>query len=179
MAEQSTQSKTTSRNPGQKLHFRAVIPEDQVFLDDMLYEAITVPQGQPKISKEDASNIPELQKYTANWGREGDVGLIVEDEQHTPLGACWLRLHPASNPGYGFVQDGIPELSIAMLPGYQGKGIGTRLLAALLEVARHHFTAVSLSVTYDNPAKQLYLRFGFVDKELVGDSITMLKSLAD
>jgi hypothetical protein len=38
---------------------------------------------------------------------------MVDD---TPVGAAWVRNLPASDPGYGFVAPGIPELVIAISP---------------------------------------------------------------
>jgi len=62
-----------------------------------------------------------------------------------------------------------PELSVAVLPGHRGLGIGTRLVAELLQSV----DAVSLSCDPANPARRLYVRLGF--KTLPGGR-TMLRS---
>ena len=62
---------------------------------------------------------------------------------------------------HGYVDDETPELAIAILPDYVGKGIGTRLLFAYFEAAKNRFSAVALNVRADNPAVKLYERVGF------------------
>jgi [ribosomal protein S18]-alanine N-acetyltransferase len=53
--------------------------------------------------------------------------------------------------------------TIAVVPEYEGRGIGTMLLTRLIEEARRRYAAdLLLEVRADNPrAQQLYLRFGF------------------
>jgi ribosomal-protein-alanine N-acetyltransferase len=53
--------------------------------------------------------------------------------------------------------------TIAVVPEYEGRGIGTTLLTALIDEARRRRAAdVLLEVRADNPrAQQLYVRFGF------------------
>ena len=97
------------------------------------------------------------------WGRVGDAGLVALDEQGEPVGAAWYRLFKHDDAGYGFVDERTPELSIAIVPEARGRGVGTRLLTALIEHARAEgFQALSLSVESDNPARALYERLGFV-----------------
>jgi GNAT superfamily N-acetyltransferase len=55
-----------------------------------------------------------------------------------------------------------PELAIAVAPEQLGTGVGTLLLARLLDDARRIHRAIALSVRADNPAKRLYERMGFV-----------------
>ena len=53
--------------------------------------------------------------------------------------------------------------TIAVVPGYEGRGIGSTLLTGLIDEARRRNAAdVLLEVPADNPrAQRLYLRFGF------------------
>lgn len=53
--------------------------------------------------------------------------------------------------------------TIAVVPEFEGKGIGSAVLTELIEEARRrHAADVLLEVRADNPrAQQLYLRFGF------------------
>lgn len=53
--------------------------------------------------------------------------------------------------------------TIAVVPGYEGQGIGSTLLTGLIDEARRRKAAdVLLEVRADNPrAQRLYLRFGF------------------
>jgi len=157
---------------------RPLLPQDEPFLWEMLYQAIYVPPGDAPPARSILDQ-PELAHYVRGWGRPGDLGLLAEDAEGSPLGAAWLRLFDADDPGYGFVDDQTPELSIALLPGARGWGTGSRLMAALLEQARAagHRT-VSLSVSPDSPALRLYQQLGFVTVGQVGGSLTMLKELS-
>lgn len=104
---------------------------------------------------------PDLKRYVEGWGRTGDIGIVAETE-HQAVGAAWLRLWSADDAGYGYLDETIPELAIAVLPNYQNRGIGSRLLLQILEIAQTKFPAVSLSARADNPAVKLYQREGFV-----------------
>ncbi|HYP25923.1 MAG TPA: GNAT family N-acetyltransferase [Blastocatellia bacterium] len=146
---------------------RPISPGDEPFLWEMLYHAIYVPEGAPPPPR-DILSTPELGRYVRGWGRSGDTGLLaVSAEAAHPIGAVWLRLMPEEEAGYGYVDDETPELSIAMLPGYRGRGAGTLLLTRLLRETEGMYKAISLSVSGDNPALRLYERFGF---EVVSDS---------
>jgi ribosomal protein S18 acetylase RimI-like enzyme len=136
-------------------------PQDVPFLKDMLrhayyWRATTVPE----------SGEPPVQRYVERWGRPGDTALIaIQDFQR--VGAAWFRLFKADDPGYGFVDEQTPELSIAIVPSKRGTGLGSELLDALLNRARADgYHAISLSVEKDNPAAALYERHGF---ERVGE----------
>src|ERR1051326_1795798 len=81
------------------------------------------------------SGEPPVQRYVERWGRPGDTALIaIRDFQ--PVGAAWYRLFKAENPGYGFVDEETPELSIAVVPSKRGSGAGSELLKALMVRAR-------------------------------------------
>jgi ribosomal protein S18 acetylase RimI-like enzyme len=119
---------------------------------------------------------PHTARYLSGWGRPGDVGVIAEEDQ--PVGAAWFRLFSADEPRYGFVASDVPELSIGVATESRGRGTGTRLLAALVEVARADgHQAISLSVERDNPARRLYERAGFVRVADDGGAWTMLLEL--
>jgi ribosomal protein S18 acetylase RimI-like enzyme len=53
-------------------------------------------------------------------------------------------------------------IQIQLAPGYQGGGIGTGLLAEVIDQAARAGVDLTLSVLKANPAKALYERFGFV-----------------
>jgi ribosomal protein S18 acetylase RimI-like enzyme len=154
---------------------RAATAADLPFLRTMLYEAATWrPESQPPV--EAVLTDPHAARYVSGWGRPGDAGVIAEDDR--PLGAAWFRLFSAEEPGYGFVAADVPELSIGVAPAARGRGIGTQLLEALVEVARADGQrAISLSVEPDNPARRLYERTGFVRVANDGGAWTMLLEL--
>ena len=129
--------------------------QDMPFLRDMLRHAYYWRWGDPE-----TADLP-LTRYFSGWGRRGDAALIAIDV-FQPVGAAWYRLFKAEAPGYGFVDEEAPELTIAVVPSRRGKGLGEQLLSALLDQARKDgFRAVSLSVEPDNPALRLYEKHGF------------------
>lgn len=135
------------------------IDGEQEILEHFLYLAVFVPQDAPHPPPTIIQE-PELYRYIENWGKPDDhVVYALMDEK--VVGACWTRCFPQDQPGYGTVTPTIPELSIAVLPDYRGKGIGSKLLTTLMDEIKPIYPAVSLSVSSANPAKALYERFGF------------------
>jgi ribosomal protein S18 acetylase RimI-like enzyme len=120
---------------------------------------------------------PELARYVEDFGRPGDLGIVAEQNTES-LGAAWWRYFPSSAPGYGFLDEATPELSIAVLPGHRGRGIGTALLKALESEARERgLDRLSLSVERENPAVALYKRVGFRAVQSDRDTLTMVLKL--
>ena len=151
---------------------RPLTLEDREFLWEIVYHAIYVPQGVEPPPRSIVHD-PDVAKYVREWGRYGDYGLVVEDRvTEERIGAAWLRLFPETDPGYGFVADNVPELSIALLPEFRGQGIGTELMNRIFEHARTLHPAVSLSVVETNPALRLYERLGFQRVGITGNSVT-------
>ena len=155
------------------IEIRALTKADESFLWDMLYQAIYVPEGQAPPPYEIVYQ-PALAWYVQDWGRDGDCGFLASAESGQPVGAIWLRLATGGHHGYGYVDDDTPELSMALLPDYRGKGIGTQLFAYLFDSPWTH-PRVSLSVSAKNPARRLYKRVRFVKVEQSGDSVTMIR----
>jgi ribosomal protein S18 acetylase RimI-like enzyme len=151
---------------------RKIKSSDTSVLKEMLYHAIFVPEGAPKPAP-DIVEQPELKRYIVGWRYPEDMGFVAVADQRV-IGAAWTRRWSSDNPGYGFVDEHTPELSIAVLPGYRGQGIGTKLLARLFqELQDLGVKSVSLSVDLRNPAVRLYERFGFTIAEVKGTSCVM------
>ena len=157
-------------------HIRPLAQDDAHCLWEMLYQAIHVPPGAAPPDRE-IIHAPELAHYVAGWGRPGDLGYLAVDAEGLLVGAAWLRLFSADDQGYGFVDAATPELAMAVMPGQRGQGVGSRLLAALLDAAAERYPAVSLNVQADNPAVRLYRRLSFEVVEDGGTWYTMRKRL--
>jgi GNAT superfamily N-acetyltransferase len=122
------------------------------------------------------ADIP-LTRYVENWGRAGDVALVAH-ETGNRIGAAWFRLFRESEPGYGFVDEQTPELSISVVPSRRKHGVGQELLDGLLEQARAEgHTQVSLSVEKDSPAVGFYERNGFTAAGESQDGLVMVRRL--
>jgi ribosomal protein S18 acetylase RimI-like enzyme len=87
---------------------------------------------------------------------------VIAAETGNRIGAAWLRVFREESPGYGFVDERTPELTISVVPSRRRHGLGQELLDALLVKAREaRHPAVSLSVEVDSPAVAFYERNGF------------------
>ncbi|MEG4417251.1 GNAT family N-acetyltransferase [Microcoleus sp. LAD1_D5] len=148
---------------GRILHYsiRPLTQEDEPFLWQMLYEAAHVAEeGESTVQA--VVNHPLIAKYVKNWGRANDLGFAaIELNGSQPVGAAWLRLFAGDDKGFGWIDDTIPELAIAVLPEYTNQGVGTQLLARLLSEAKASYRSLSLSVRSSNRALNLYERSGF------------------
>jgi ribosomal protein S18 acetylase RimI-like enzyme len=117
-----------------------------------------------------------LYRYVANWGRRGDFGLVAIDDAKNLVGAAWYRLFRPAEPGFGFVDEQTPELTIAVVPSRRGQGFGRELLDGLLAAARERgFERISLST--DPSAAAMYSRYGFREVADGDDAVTMVASL--
>jgi len=170
------------------LTLRPAGPADAPFLAEMLAEAMAWRPGAPRPLASDVRR----SRYVVGWPRGGDRGLVAEvrrpdvaGDVHNPvrageqLGAAWYRLMTADDPGYGFIDSEIPEITIGVVPSRRRRGVGRRLLTALLDAARAEgHDALSLSVEEDNFALRLYESVGFRPVEKVGNAWTMMVPLS-
>src|SRR3954465_197683 len=146
----------------------------------MLYEAVNWHDdgADERPTLDEVLAVPANARYVTDWGRPGDFALYALDRRDEPVGAAWLRLFTASAPGYGYVADDVPELSIAVYPEFRNNKVGTLLLGSIVARAeRDRVRGISLSVNRENRAKRLYARYGF---EVVRESdytLTMLLQL--
>jgi GNAT superfamily N-acetyltransferase len=114
-------------------------------------------------------------RYVRNWGRRGDAGVLALEGPHA-YGAAWYRLFTEDEPGFGFVDEATPELTIAVVPSRRGRGAGTELLEALLDLARADgYDAISLSA--DERQVGYYERFGFEMVARTPHAVTLLARL--
>jgi len=154
-------------------------PGDQPILEQMLALAARWRYGPGPGSLTEVLATPALVRYVTGWPRPGDAGVVAEGEGGECLGAAWIRLFPADQPGFGFVSPAVPELSIAVVPDARGAGIGGALLDWLIAQARRReITRLSLSVEHDNPALRLYTRKGFTPVAGTRTAATMVLVLA-
>ena len=145
---------------------RPVDQQDVRFLRDMLRHAYYWRMGDPDLP---------VYRYVKNWGRRGDTGVIASDGPNAsaPRGTGSSR---PRRPGYGFVDEETPELTIAVVPSKRGHGIGAELLEALLEQARADgFSRISLSVEPGQTG--FYEQHGFREVRREDGTVTMLADL--
>jgi GNAT superfamily N-acetyltransferase len=71
--------------------------------------------------------------------------------------------------------DRIDLRHVEILPEYQGRGIGTKIIQDILDAARQLRAPVTLMVLSINPAKRLYGKLGFVTVEETDAGVKGLK----
>ena len=126
-------------------------------LDEFLYEAIFIPEGVEPPEKS-IINLPELQVYVANFGKEKDDICFLADIKGEVVGAVWVRVMN----DYCHVEDCVPSFAISLYKEYRGCGIGTALMKRMLsELKQRGYEKTSLSVQKANYAVQMYLNVGF------------------
>jgi GNAT superfamily N-acetyltransferase len=162
------------------MNIRPVMPEDLPFLRKMMYEAARWNPDWPREPIEEVLADPIMLRYYHGWGRLGDGGVVAEIDGE-PVGAAWYRLFEEDKPGYGFVDEKTPELSIAVVPLHRRKGIGEAVLRSCMVQAREEgFQALSLSVAVHNRSRMMYQKAGFekvAESGDGGDHWTMVANL--
>ena len=142
---------------------RDLAPDEQAFLRDMLYAALDWRPDRWLPPKALVVRLPQVTLFHKGWGRPGDTALVAEEDGR-PVGLVWYRYFTDDRHGEGYVDADTPELAIAVVDGWRGRGIGRRLMEAMHERARADGVArISLSVDADNPAKRLYASLGYVE----------------
>jgi GNAT superfamily N-acetyltransferase len=117
-------------------------------------------------------------RYIDGWGRPGDTALLAIEGGHR-IGAGWFRLFREAAPGYGFIDDATPELTIVVVPSRQGQGIGQLLLAGLIERAEADaYRGLSVSVEKSHPEIAAYEAAGFEQVAEDGLAVTMRRTFS-
>ena len=125
-------------------------------LEDFLYEAIFIPEGADSPRRE-IINLPELQIYVSEFGKEDDYALVVEIDGKI-VGAVWTRIMN----DYGHIDDDTPSFAISLYKEYRGLGIGTELMRQMLTVLKGKgYKKASLAVQQTNYAVRMYQQVGF------------------
>ena len=92
---------------------REIRKSEYPILSDFLYEAIFIPEGMNRPPKS-IINQPELQVYTADFGKPDDYCLVAETKEKV-VGAVWARIMD----DYGHIDDATPSLSISLYKEYR------------------------------------------------------------
>ena len=116
-----------------------------------------------RFSAIDVSTRPKFSRYTILDPRRGDFGWVAEIWSEF-IGVVWAQYLPPDDPGYGFLSEDTPEVSLWVRDDWRGLGLGRALLHRVRDEARaRQVPQISLSVEADNYAKRLYMAEGFVD----------------
>lgn len=157
-------------------------PEDAEFLIDMLLEAVNW-TGEERMKRKQLLRDKTVSHYVAGWQRTGDIGVVAVEiggpaGLQIPVGAAWIRRFDSHHPGYGYIADDVPELSIGVAPHQRRRGIGSGLLRTLFARARDAGVhRVSVSVEDGNPSRALFTGAGFTTAGKAENSETLVIDL--
>ena len=136
-------------------------PDDRLFLEAMLREAAF--PTDPSTSVAEVMARPDLAITIPDFSRPGDLAQIAE-ESGTSVGAAWCRCFTQAEHSWGFLDEATPELGIAVVASYRGKGVGTSLLTELIEAARiDGWDSLSLCTDRAEGRQRFYARAGFME----------------
>ncbi|HEY5330097.1 MAG TPA: GNAT family N-acetyltransferase [Acidobacteriaceae bacterium] len=147
---------------------RPAVKEDEEFLRTLFaLTQVTLQSFPPELQ----ATLLEMQyrgremTYSTQYPDAEDSMICLNDG--TPIGR---RLVDRSDERFRLVD-------VAVLPEWQGKGIGTRVLAELAQQSRETGVKLSLRMVKENPAVRLYSRLGF--ETVAADEISYEMVLAD
>ena len=152
---------------------------DLPFLEEMLYEAVFWRKGPDTPSFEEARALTDVRESIAAMGsREGDAAVIASTNGRNPVGAAWMRYWDAENDVRGFIAEDIPVLALGVKAGFRNQGIGGMMIDWLVEYAEQRsIPTISLCVSKDNRALNLYRKKGFLEYSDLGHSFNMKRSI--
>jgi GNAT superfamily N-acetyltransferase len=117
--------------------------------------------SEERFTERDLKSRSEFGHYTQLVLDRGDFGFVAECVDEV-VGVAWALFLPADDPGYGFLDESTPEMSLWVRDDSRGRGVGTRLLRQLQqEAVTRRIARLSLSVEAGNYAKRLYASEGF------------------
>ena len=151
---------------------------DLPFLREMLYEAVFWRATVNKPSFEEGLAYPDVTKSLADWGeRDGDTA-VVATLNSIPIGASWYRFWTDDNFILGYIDEITPVLVIGVHSDYRHQGIGKKMIGWLIDYAsKHSIQRISLSVSKDNYAINLYKQQGFLEYKDNGDAFIMVRKI--
>ena len=166
--------------PPKPFEIRSASSQDLPHLEAMLFEAFHWSPSAPRPERSAFNEEPEFRKLLAGWSeRDGDAAVVCEIDGRA-IGAAWYRLWTPESHSYGFVDASTPEIAVGVDARHRSSGVGRALLTSLIQTARSAgFQALSLSVSPDNFALQLYESLGFREVGQSGTSLTLALGLSN
>jgi len=138
------------------VRYREIQAEDLAQQEDLLYVSLWDAPDEPRRPRSVLQH-SRARLYLDDWGREGDAGFIAEAGE-LAVGAAWCRHKFAVVKEHA----GLPELILAVLPDWEGQGIGSELMRRLIAQVRTTEGGLRLGVHPKNHrARSLYETFGF------------------
>lgn len=137
-----------------KISFRKVNEDDFPFLRKVYRSTREEELSQANMSEDDKSRFIELQfnaqhTHYSQAYKNAEFNLILLDDK--PAGRLYIWR----------TETQIRIMDIALLPNFQGKGVGSKILQSIIQESEKSGKKVTIHVEYFNPALRLYERLGF------------------
>lgn len=131
------------------------VKEFQNYINSLIEEEAMILLNKKKSEKEEREWLKHKLKQIK---RKSELLLIIEDDNKI-VGISEIKLKSGR-------QNHVGEFGISIKKGYRGKGLGKKLMAEILKLAKERFGSklkiVRLSVFSENKiAQNLYKKFGF------------------
>lgn len=144
-----------------KINFRKVSENDFPFLRKVYRSTREEELSRSGMSDEDKSRFIEFQfnaqhAHYSQAYKDAEFDLILLDDE--PAGRLYIWR----------TETQIRIMDIALVPDFQGKGIGTRILQSIIKESEKLGKKVTIHVEYFNPALRLYERLGFKKVDDIG-----------
>ena len=155
-------------------NYRKATARDIGFLSQILANA-AVSSG-VNVKATDIPYSPDIYQYVEGFPKGIDTGIVAETNEGVLIGAAWIRLLPTDIHA---INEHLPELTMGVLPQYQRKGIGKRLMEELYKAARAiGITKISLGVHKENlPAVSLYKQQNWIVDGYFEEYVMMSKAI--
>lgn len=154
---------------------RASKQSDIPFLREMLYEAVFWRASDNKPSFEEGLAFPDVSKSLADWGERDGDSAVVATINLIPVGAAWYRFWTDDNFIIGYIDKKTPVVVVAVHNDYRHQGIGGKMMECLIGYAsKKAIPKISLSVSKDNHAINLYRQQGFLETVDKGSAFIMV-----
>jgi ribosomal protein S18 acetylase RimI-like enzyme len=144
----------------------------------MLDEAVFWRASANQPSPEQGLAYPEVSKVLADWGaRAGDTAVVATIDS-IPAGAAWYRFWTDDNSTRGYIDEFTPVLVIGVHSDYRRRGVGTNMIEWLIDRAsKQSIQRISLMVSKDNYALNLYRQQGFLEYADKGEALIMVRKI--
>jgi len=153
---------------------------EQKIVTDMLHYAYRLDENSKTLQE-----LPTLSIYNDFYGlTRKDLGLYALSNNKI-AGAIWSRKLQVEHNSTAFIDENTPVISVAVLPEFRGRGIGSLMMNQFLQEAGALYDAISVNVLKNSRAIGFYKKFGFIEiqdseRQSVVDSakiIIMIKKL--
>jgi len=158
------------------INCRAYTQDDEQFLGEMLFEAVFWSRSDSnRPSLEEGLSYDYTKHVLVDFGKRiGDMAVLAEVDGEK-AGAVFIRYWNDEVNLRGYISEDVPVLVIGVAKDYRRQGVGSVLIESLKAIAKkNHISKISLCVTKNNVAYQLYMKQDFKIVEEIDSSYNML-----